>query len=110
MKEVVMVDLLRTPFSRSRPTDPERDVFNNLRMDQALADVMNELLNRNDLEPDLIDDFFVGSAFPVDEQWSYGGRHPVFLAGWPVEVPAAGVDRQCASSETTIRFGSMAQP
>ena len=37
LREVFVVDYLRTPFSRSRPSEPERDVYNSVRMDQALA-------------------------------------------------------------------------
>jgi hypothetical protein len=34
MKEVVIVDYLRTPMSRNRPDDPERDVFHQLAADK----------------------------------------------------------------------------
>jgi len=33
IREAVIVDYLRSPFSRSRPREPERDVFNSIRMD-----------------------------------------------------------------------------
>lgn len=103
----MIVDFLRTPFSRSRPGQPERDVFDNLRMDEALAQVMNKLLERNDLEPEVVEDLFVGCALPVYENWTYGGRNPVFLAKWPVDIPAQHVDRQCASSSATVRLGAL---
>lgn len=102
-----MVDFLRSPFSRSRPGQPERDVFNSIRMDETLAKVMNELLDRNELEPDVIEDFFVGCALGVDENWTYGGRSPIFLANWPVDIPGQMVDRQCASSSATQRLAAL---
>lgn len=107
MKDVVLIDFLRTPFSRSRPGQPERDVLNEIRMDETLADVMNELLNRNDLEPKVVEDFFVGCALGADENWTYGGRTPVFLANWPADITAQFVDRQCASSSATQRLAAL---
>ncbi len=35
--DVYLVYFKRTAFSRSRPKDPERDVFNGIRMDEALG-------------------------------------------------------------------------
>jgi len=48
-----------------------------------------------------------GSAFPVGENWLYGGRNPLFLAELPYEIPAMAIDRQCASGMSSIHIGSM---
>ena len=40
MKEVWLIDYARTPFSRSRPTQPERDVFGEIRGDALLAELL----------------------------------------------------------------------
>jgi|GEM_PF-6407890 len=37
VRKAVIVDYLRSPFSRSRPREPERDKFNLLRMDHVTA-------------------------------------------------------------------------
>ena len=37
VRTAVIVDYLRSPFSRSRPREPERDKFNLLRMDHVTA-------------------------------------------------------------------------
>ncbi|MGB9815426.1 MAG: acetyl-CoA C-acetyltransferase [Thermoplasmata archaeon] len=105
--DAYLVDYLRTAFSRSRPREPERDVFNSIRMDEAVAMLLKELINRTNIDPLEIGDVITGCALQADENWLYGGRHPVFLAGLPVEVPAMAVDRQCASSMTSIAIGSM---
>jgi acetyl-CoA acetyltransferase family protein len=102
-----LVDYLRTPFSRSRPSEPERDVYNSLRMDQALGQLIRKMVDRNGLRPEDIGDVITGCAFQVGENWLYGGRHPVLLAGLPTSVPAAGVDRACASSLTAAGQGAM---
>lgn len=107
IREAVIVDYLRTPFSRSRPREPERDVFNSLRMDDAAAMLVKELIKRTKIKPEEINDVLTGTAMPLREQWLYGGRNIVFLAELPVNVPAQGIDRQCASSMSTIHQGAM---
>ena len=107
LREVYLADYLRVPFSRSRPTQPERDVYNSIRMDQALSLLIKKLLERTAFAPEEIGDVITGCALQTGENWLYGGRHPVLLAGLPVSVPAHGVDRQCASSLNAAADGTM---
>jgi acetyl-CoA acetyltransferase family protein len=107
LKEVYVADYLRVPFSRSRPSQPERDVYNSLRMDQALATLIRNVLERTSFKPEEIGDVVTGCAFQTGENWLYGGRHPVLLAGLPVTVPALAMDRACASSMNATAEGAM---
>jgi acetyl-CoA acetyltransferase family protein len=107
MSDVVIVDYLRTPFSRSRPNKPERDAFNNLRMDQALSVLIRELIKRNDLKPDELGDLLTGCAMQMRENYLMGGRTIAMLAGLPFEVPAQGIDRVCISGMSAIHQGAM---
>jgi len=107
MKEVVIAGYLRTAFSRSRPNDPMRDWFYPLRADELMAKLLPELIKRTGLEAQEIDDFIVGSAYGVSEQWTYGGRLPIFLANLPKEIPAKFIDQQCGSSMACIHMGFM---
>ena len=106
MNEVVIADYLRTAFSRSRPNDPERDKFNDFRMDFLAAKLIRTMVDRKGINEKEIGDVLVGSAFPVAEQWAYGGRLVVALAGLPDTVPGMGIDRQCGSSMSTIHIGA----
>jgi len=106
MQDVYLVDFVRTAFSRSRPNEPERDVFNSLRMDDAVAMLLKEIISRNHIDPLKIGDVITGCALQADENWLYGGRHPIFLAGLPVEVPAMAVDRACSSSMVAMAIGA----
>jgi acetyl-CoA C-acetyltransferase len=63
--------------------------------------------SKTGLEPKEIDDFVVGCATAVGEQWAYGGRNPIFLANFPETVPAKFVDQQCGSSMAAIHIGFM---
>jgi acetyl-CoA acyltransferase len=107
VEDAVIVDYLRSPFSRSRPREPERDIFNSLRMDDVAAMLVKELIKRRGIKPEEIGDVLTGTAMPLGEQWIYGGRMITFLAGLPFDVPAQQIDRQCGSSMSTIHQGAM---
>jgi len=107
MEEVVIVSYLRTPFSRARPREPERDVFNSLRMDDMAGRLVKEMIQRTKINPEEIGDVITGTAMPLLEQWLYGGKAINFLAKLPFNVPAQGIDRQCASSMSTVHQGAM---
>ncbi len=107
MKDVVIAGYLRTPFSRSKPTNPEADWFHKLRADDLLSRLLPELLDRSGVAPESVDDFIVGSALGVNEQWTYGGRTPLFLANLSERTPAKFVDQQCGSSMAALQIGFM---
>jgi acetyl-CoA acetyltransferase family protein len=105
--DVYLVYYKRTAFSKSKPSEPEKDVFNSIRMDQALAYLIKDCISTTAINPIQIDDLIIGCALQIDENWAFGGRHPLLLAGLPVEVPSYMVDRQCASSLQAIGAGAM---
>ena len=105
--EVYLVYYKRTPFSKSKPSDPTKDVFNSIRMDEALAELMKDSVKATGVKATEINDVILGSALQVGENWMYGGRQPVLLAGFPVEVPAMAMDRACSSSLNAITIGAM---
>lgn len=107
MKEVVIAGYLRTAQSRSRPNDPARDWFCNMRADELLNKILPEVVKRTGIEPKEIDDFLLGCATAVGEQWSYGGRTPIFMANFPETIPAKFIDQQCGSSMGAIHVGFM---
>jgi acetyl-CoA C-acetyltransferase len=107
MKEVVIAGFLRTAQSRSRPKDPPRDWFYKLRADELLAKLLPEIIKRTGIKAEEIDDFLVGSSIGVSEQWTYGGRIPIWLANLPETIPAKFVDQQCGSSMAGIHVGFM---
>jgi acetyl-CoA acyltransferase len=107
LNEVLLVDYLRTPMSRSRPNQPERDVFYTHQADKLLALVLKEVVARAKFPPEDIDDVITGCANQVKENFLYGGRHPIFLAGLPDTVAAMGIDRQCGSSMSSVHVGFM---
>ena len=111
MKEVWLIDYARTAFSRSRPTQPEADVFGELRADELLAQLLRHLFDKKladkGVEKKDIDHCSVGCAAGVLENWTYGGRLPIFLAGFPYNVPAFFIDKQCGSAGSGMHVGIM---
>ncbi len=107
MREVVIVDYLRTPFSRSRPTAPERDKLNDFRMDVLAGRLIKTMIDRKGINPEEIGDVLVGAALQFMEQFQYGGRNVVALAELPETISAQSIDRQCGSSMNTIHTGAM---
>jgi len=106
-REVVLIDYLRTPFSRSRPKEPDKDLFNCWRMDQLAAKLMNTIIERIKLDPVLIDEVIVGTGNPILETNTAGGRYPLLLGKLPVSIAAQQIDTTCGSSLNGVRTAAM---
>ncbi len=104
MEEVYIVEYARTPFSRSRPKKPERDVFHQIRGDELMAIVLEKLPEKAGIEKKEVGRILLGCAFPVSENWAYGGKMATLLAKYPPETSASHVDMQCASSLATTAY------
>lgn len=107
MTEAVVVDMLRIPFSRSRPAQPERDAYNSVRMDEQLANIVKELIARNKIDPEEIGDMITGCSLQMRENFLMGGRTIAMLAELPFSVPAQGTDRVCISGMSALHQGAM---
>ena len=74
-------------------------------MDEVLASLISSTVKKNKIDPMDIGDVITGCAFQVSENWLYGGRHPVLLAGLPIQVPGMAIDRACSSSLAAMAMG-----
>jgi len=70
------------------------------------AEVLKALVERNNLDPALIDDVIMGCVMQVGNQGLNVGRNAVLAAGFPESVPATSVDRQCGSSQQAAHFAA----
>src|SRR3954451_7686254 len=70
------------------------------------AEVLKALVERNSLDPELIDDVIMGCVMQVGNQGVNIGRNAVLVAGWPETVPGTTIDRQCGSSQQSVHFGA----
>ena len=107
LEDVYIVDFLRTPFTRFSRKDVQKDPFYNIRPEELAGLVINSLIEKNGINPNEIDEIITGCALQVGEQWTFGGRHEIFAAKLPYTIPTMSVDRQCASSLSTVSIGAM---
>jgi acetyl-CoA acyltransferase len=67
---------------------------------------LRALVDRNGLDPALVDDVIMGCAMQVGAQALNVGRNAVLAAGFPEAVPATTIDRQCGSSQQAVHFAA----
>jgi len=106
MKDVYITYYKRTPFSRAKPDNPSRDVYNGVSMDVLFSKLIKDSLNTG-ITPEEIGDVITGCAIQAGENWTYGGRHQVLLSELPLSVPSMSIDRACSSSLNAITIGTM---
>jgi acetyl-CoA acyltransferase len=103
MTAVYAVDACRTPVGKIKGS------LSPVRPDHLSADVIAALLARNPwLDPARIDDVYWGAANQAGEDNRNVARMAVLLAGLPVEVPGATVNRLCGSGMEAIASAARA--
>ena len=94
MKEVVIIDCIRTPMGRSKA-----GIFRNVRAEALSAHLMQQLLVRNpNLDPALIEDIIWGNVKQTKEQGFNIARNAQLLTDIPKSTGAVTVNRLCGSS------------
>ncbi len=91
MREVVIVDAVRTPMGRFA------GVLADARPDDMAAHVIASLVERNRVDGGAVDDVYWGAANQAGEDNRNVARMAALLAGLPVTVPGATVNRLCGS-------------
>ena len=103
MKEVVIVDAVRTPMGRSKG-----GIFRNVRAENLSADVINALLRRNpEVSPAEVEDVVWGCVQQTLEQAYNVARFAQLMTPIPKEVSAQTVNRLCGSSMTALHSAAM---
>jgi acetyl-CoA acyltransferase len=95
MKRPVIVACARTPIGRAHK---DKGVFRNVRSDDLAATIVRAVVERSGIDPQQIDDVVLGTAFPQGEQGLNVGRAVALMAGLPLHVGGATVNRWCGSS------------
>src|SRR3954464_9749020 len=70
------------------------------------GEVLKALVDRNGIDPAIVEDVIMGCVMQVGSQGLNIGRNAVLAAGWPETVPATSVDRQCGSSQQSAHFAA----
>ncbi|ENT6816051.1 acetyl-CoA C-acyltransferase FadA [Vibrio vulnificus] len=104
MKNVVIVDAIRTPMGKSK-----NGVFRHVRADDLSAHLMKSMIERQpNLDATLIDDVIWGCVQQTEEQGANLARVAALQAGLPETVPATTVNRLCGSSMDALHMATRA--
>ena len=102
MPHAVIVDAVRTPVGR------RNGKLSGWHAVDLAAAPLKALVQRNDLDPALVEDVVMGCTMTVGEQAMNIGRNAALAAGFPDTVPGTTVDRQCGSAQQAIHFAAQA--
>ncbi|POY02163.1 acetyl-CoA C-acyltransferase [Mycobacterium kansasii] len=102
MRETVIVEAVRTAVGK------RNGGLSGIHPADLSAVVLNELLERTGVNPEIIDDVIWGCVSQVGDQSSNIGRFSVLAAGWPESIPGTTVNRACGSSQQALDFAVQA--
>ncbi|MDO9228550.1 MAG: thiolase family protein [Syntrophales bacterium] len=101
MKEVYIVDGVRTPIGRMG------GALSGFRPEELAAFALKGLIEKTKIDPAIVEDVLIGHACTNNAAVNIG-RWAVLKAGFPVSVTAQTVERQCGSSLQTLNSAAMA--
>jgi acetyl-CoA C-acetyltransferase len=102
LRDAYVIDAVRTPVGK------RNGALAAVHPADLGAAALRGLLDRNTIDPAVVDDVIVGCVDNVGPQAGNIGRTAWLTAGYPEEVPGVTVDRQCGSSQQAINFGAQA--
>jgi acetyl-CoA acyltransferase len=95
MRHAVIIEAVRTPIGRAHP---DKGIFRDTRADDLSAELIRALLERVRLPGSAVEDIHWGCVNQQREQGYNVARMAALIAGLPVEVGGATVNRLCGSS------------
>ena len=102
MNTPVIIDAIRTPIGALG------GILSSVRPDDMAAHVIKTILERNQIDPALIEEVFLGCANQAGEDNRNVARMAALLSGLPLEVGGVTVNRLCASGLNAINMASRA--
>ncbi len=100
MENVVILSCVRTPIGSYGGALKDIPVY------RLGSLVLNEVIKRANIEPALIEDVIMGTAYQNGE-CANGARMALLDAGWPDTVPGVVLDRRCCSGLESIYYGAL---
>jgi acetyl-CoA acyltransferase len=102
MTAAVIVDVIRTASGKGKPGGQ----LSGIHPADLLSRLLRTLVERNDIDPELIDDVIGGCVSQAGQQAFNITRSAVLGAGLPETIPATTIDRQCGSSQQAAHFAA----
>ncbi|HKZ25010.1 MAG TPA: thiolase family protein [Acidimicrobiia bacterium] len=100
MNTAVIVDAVRTPAGK------RNGKLKGIHPVDLAAIPLQALVERNRIDPGLIEDVIMGNVSQTGEQGANIGRNAALAAGYPEEVVGTTIDRQCGSSQQAAHFAA----
>ena len=101
MKTAYILASYRTPGCRAT-----KGKLKDMRPDDLAALVMKGLVERAGIDPEMIEDVYLGCSFPEGEQGMNMGRVAAMKAGFPYQVPGQTINRFCSSGIQSISMAA----
>ena len=102
MRDVVIVDAVRTPIGR------HAGALSSVRPDDLAAGVIAAAIERTGVDPDAIEEVYLGCANQAGEDNRNVARMATLLAGLPDKVAAVTFNRLCASGLNAVNQAARA--
>ena len=102
MREAVIIDAVRTPIGKYA------GALKDVRPDDLLAHVIARLVERTQVPVQAIEDVYAGCANQAGEDNRNVARMAALVAGLPIEIPGATVNRLCGSGLEAINDAARA--
>ncbi|MCU1486548.1 MAG: thiolase family protein [Actinomycetia bacterium] len=100
MRSAVIVDAVRTA------TGKRNGALSGVHPVDLAAATLREVVQRNDLDPALVEDVIMGCVTQTGGQSYNIARNASLAAGFPESVVGTTVDRQCGSSQQALHFAA----
>src|SRR5437763_5255058 len=100
MATAVIVDVVRTALGK------RNGKLKDWHPVDLAAETLKALVERNDLDPALIEDVIMGCVMQTGEQGLNIARNAALAAGFPESVVGTTIDRQCGSSQQAAHFAA----
>lgn len=98
----VIIDAVRTPIGALG------GALASVRPDDLAAHLLRAILERNNLDPALVEEVYLGCANQAGEDNRNVARMALLLAGFPVEVSGVTINRLCASGLNAVNQAARA--
>jgi acetyl-CoA C-acetyltransferase len=104
MADAYIIDAVRTPRGRGKKG---KGSLTEIHPQELLAQTLQELGRRTQIDVADVDDVVVGVVSQVGEQGANIARNAVLAADWPVHVGGVSLNRFCGSGLQAVNFAAM---
>lgn len=101
--EALIIDAVRSPRGKGKPIGGLHEVH----PQRVLAQVLEALRERNDLDTSDVDDVIMGCSSGSGDHSMDIARMAALDAGWSLDAPGVTLNRFCGSGQQAVNFAAM---